>query len=76
LGLLNLMKNNPVFLLSHSIEIIPSGLKIAYDEKRCVNVLSESERTPAVLSEYGITHSKTDSAVGDDDPDPSQDKCY
>lgn len=70
------MKIKPVFLLSSSIEIRPAGQKITYDQERSINVLTEDGVTPVVLSEYGITHSKTDSAVGDDDPDPSQDRCY
>ena len=70
------MKNNPVFLLSRSIEIMPSGPAIIYDQEQSINVLVEDGTTPAVISEYGTTRSKTDSAVGDDDPDPGQDRCY
>jgi hypothetical protein len=70
------VRNKPVFLLSHSIEIIPSAQKITYDQERSLNVLIQDGVTPVVISEYGTTHSKTDSAVGDDDPDPSQDRCY
>jgi hypothetical protein len=70
------MENKPVFLLLHSIEIAPNGEEITYDQERSINVLVKDGVTPVVLSEYGITHSKTDSAIGDDDPDPSQDRCY
>lgn len=71
-----IMKDSPVFLLSRSIEVTPRCSEVIYDHERHINVLLEDGVTPAVLSQYGTTQSKTDSAVGDDDPDPSSDKCY
>lgn len=69
------MKKGKVNLLKYA-KLIPTAGNIAvYNEDLHLSVLATTGQ-PLVETTLGITHSKTHSQHGDDDPDPGSERCY
>tara|TARA_B110000196_G_scaffold122424_1_gene106167 strand:+ start:1574 stop:1792 length:219 start_codon:yes stop_codon:yes gene_type:complete len=71
--------NSKCFLLATAKKLKSvSDISFTYDEIRDLNIVTspEGERYPASLVHGIITGSKTESAPGDDDPDPDSALCY
>lgn len=66
------------FLLSKAHSLPLQNIKGSYDEELQVNVVARQNQIHPLVSEdkFGYTCSKTESAPGDDDPDPEDEGCY
>ena len=67
-----------VFLLSKAHSLPLRSIKSYYDEELQINVVTRQNQIHPLVSEdkFGYTSSKTESAPGDDDPDPEDEGCY
>ena len=69
--------SKPVFLVRKATAVEFADGEGCYDPDRRLNVCSETNLTPLVVSDgTPPTHSKTKQYPGDDDPDPDIVRCY
>ena len=66
------------FLLTTARRIVGPDISAYYDEGKQLNISYDCGKpNPLVLKARTVwTSSKTESAPGDDDPDPEVEKCY